>query len=70
MQAQISTSPASSGSSYVTMGNTVVIATVHGPAELKRSETGGVSGSNEGASVIVGVNIAGFSGIDRKKSER
>ncbi|KAI5305290.1 phosphatidylinositol transfer protein csr1 [Ascosphaera pollenicola] len=70
MQAQISTSPASSGSSYVTMGNTVVIATVHGPAELKRSETGGITGSNEGASVVVGVNIAGFSGVDRKKSER
>ncbi|KAI5285936.1 Exosome non-catalytic core component [Ascosphaera aggregata] len=70
MQAQISTSPASSGSSYVTMGNTVVIVTVHGPAELKRSETGGVTGSNEGASVVVGVNIAGFSGVDRKKSER
>ncbi|KAI5283538.1 Exosome non-catalytic core component [Ascosphaera acerosa] len=69
-QAQISTSPASSGSAYVTMGNTVVIATVNGPAELKRSETGGVAGSPNGASVVVGVNIAGFAGVDRKKSER
>ncbi|PGH08697.1 hypothetical protein AJ80_07818 [Polytolypa hystricis UAMH7299] len=65
MQAQISTNPASSGSSYLTMGNTVVICTVHGPAEGRRSDAGG--GARDGAVVSVAVNIAGFSGVDRKK---
>lgn len=64
IQAQISTNPASSGSSYLAMGNTVVICNVHGPAEGKRSETAGGGG---GAVVSVVVNIAGFAGIDRKK---
>lgn len=68
LQAQISTNPASSGSSYVTMGNTVVICAVHGPAEGARSDAvaAGASGGT-GASVAVSVNIAGFAGIDRKK---
>ncbi|OAX81124.1 hypothetical protein ACJ72_04536 [Emergomyces africanus] len=65
MQAQISTNPASSGSSYLSMGNTVVICMVHGPAEGRRSEATGPA--REGASVSVAVNIAGFSGVDRKK---
>ncbi|KAK2750792.1 Exosome non-catalytic core component [Onygenales sp. PD_40] len=65
MQAQISTNPASSGSSYLTMGNTVVICTVHGPAEGKRSDAAG--GAREGAVVSVAVNVAGFSSVDRKK---
>ncbi|KAK2737980.1 Exosome non-catalytic core component [Myotisia sp. PD_48] len=63
IDAQISTNPASSGSSYLSMGNTVVLCTVHGPAEGKRSETAGASG----AVVNVVVNLAGFSNIDRKK---
>lgn len=62
IQAQISTNPASSGSSYLAMGNTVVLCTVHGPAE-GRSQ--GAPGG--GAVVSVVVNIAGFAGIDRKK---
>jgi exosome complex component RRP41 len=65
IQAQISTNPASSGSSYLSMGNTAVICTVHGPAEGRRVDTGG--GRTAGAAVVVAVNIAGFSGIDRKK---
>ncbi|EGD97189.1 exosome complex endonuclease 1/ribosomal RNA processing protein [Trichophyton tonsurans CBS 112818] len=43
LQAQISTNPASSGSSYLSMGNTAVLCTVHGPAEGKRSETAGAA---------------------------
>ncbi|EEP76855.1 conserved hypothetical protein [Uncinocarpus reesii 1704] len=64
IDAQISTNPASSGSSYLATGNTVVVCNVHGPAEGKRSETTGGSG---GAVVSVVVNIAGFAGIDRRK---
>lgn len=64
LQAQISTNPASSGSSYLSMGNTAVLCTVHGPAEGRRVES---SGQNGGAVVEVDVNIAGFAGIDRKK---
>lgn len=64
IQAQISTNPASSGSSYLSMGNTAVLCTVHGPAEGRRTESGG---QNDGAVVEVDVNIAGFAGTDRKK---
>ena len=60
----MSTNPASSGSSYLSMGNTAVICTVHGPAEGRRAETGG---RTAGAVVAVAVNIGGFSGVDRKK---
>ncbi|KAL1958364.1 hypothetical protein VTO42DRAFT_4465 [Malbranchea cinnamomea] len=63
IQAQISTNPASSGSSYLAMGNTVVLCTVHGPMEGRRSETA----AGGGAVVSVVVNIAGFAGVDRKK---
>ncbi|EEH16268.2 hypothetical protein PABG_06355 [Paracoccidioides brasiliensis Pb03] len=65
MQAQISTNPATSGSSYLAMGNTIVICMVHGPAEGRRSEATGPA--REGAIISVAVNIAGFSGVDRKK---
>lgn len=62
IQAQISTNPASSGSSYLAMGNTVILCMVHGPAEGRSQGTPG-----GGAVVSVTVNIAGFAGIDRKK---
>ncbi|OKL64133.1 hypothetical protein UA08_00088 [Talaromyces atroroseus] len=63
LQAQISTNPASSGSSYLSMGNTSIMCTVHGP-----HETGGGAGSNASEAVVdVDVNIAGFAGIDRKR---
>ena len=66
IEAQISTNPASSGSSYLAMGNTVVLCTVHGPAEGRRSDTA-AGGRGGGAVVSVVVNIAGFASIDRKK---
>lgn len=61
IQAQISTNPASSGSSYLSMGNTSIMCTVHGP-----HETSGAGNANE-AVVEVDVNIAGFASIDRKR---
>lgn len=66
LQAQISTNPASSGSSYLSMGNTAVMCTVHGPAEGRRGEAAG-AGSATGAVVEVDVNIAGFALVDRKR---
>jgi RNase PH len=67
LQAQISTNPASSGSSYLSMGNTSIICTVHGPAEKLRGEAGGSGGSAAGATVEVDVNVAGFASVDRKR---
>ncbi|PLN78503.1 exoribonuclease complex, subunit Rrp41 [Aspergillus taichungensis] len=67
LQAQISTNPASSGSSYLAMGNTTILCSVHGPAEGRRGDaTGGAAGSSE-AVVEVDVNVAGFAGVDRKR---
>ncbi|GAT20123.1 exosome complex endonuclease 1/ribosomal RNA processing protein [Aspergillus luchuensis] len=67
LQAQISTNPASSGSSYLAMGNTAILCSVHGPAEGRRGDaTGGAAGS-AGAVVEVDVNVAGFAGVDRKR---
>jgi 3' exoribonuclease family, domain 1 len=65
LQAQISTNPASSGSSYLSMGNTSIMVTVHGPHETTGGGGGGGAGSE--AAVDVDVNIAGFAGIDRKR---
>ena len=66
LQAQISTNPASSGSSYLSMGNTSIMCTIHGPAENIGGGAGG-GGGDGGAVVEVDVNIAGFSGVDRKR---
>lgn len=66
LQAQISTNPASSGSSYLSMGNTAIMCSVHGPAEGRRGEGGG-AGSSAGATVEVDVNVAGFALVDRKR---
>ncbi|KAJ5094602.1 Exosome non-catalytic core component [Penicillium angulare] len=66
LQAQISTNAASSGSSYLSMGNTSIMCSVHGPAEGRRGESSGSAGSS-GAVVDVNVNIAGFAGVDRKR---
>ena len=66
LNAQISTNPASSGSSFLSMGNTAIMCSVHGPAEGRRGETGG-PGGGAGAVVVVDVNIAGFSSVDRKR---
>lgn len=66
LQAQISTNAASSGSSYLSMGNTSIMCSVHGPAEGRRGEASGSAGS-AGAVVEVNVNIAGFASVDRKR---
>jgi exosome complex component RRP41 len=65
LTAQISTQAAADGSSYLEMGNTKVICTVHGPAETKRGGGGGGD-----ATVAVEIGIAGFSGVDRKRRAR
>ena len=62
LQAQISTNPASSGSSYLSMGNTAVMCTVHGPVEGR-----GGGGSSGGCTVEMDVNIAGFALVDRRR---
>jgi exosome complex component RRP41 len=66
LQAQISTNPASSGSSYLSMGNTAIMCSVHGPAEGRRGEASGAAGS-AGAIVEVDVNVAGFASVDRRR---
>ncbi|MCJ1458142.1 Exosome non-catalytic core component [Mycoblastus sanguinarius] len=69
IHAQISTQASADGSSYLEMGNTKVICTVAGPAEVRG---GGGAGRREGAErdnavVQVEVGIAGFSGVERKR---
>ena len=68
MHTQISTQAAADGSSYLEMGNTKIICTVSGPAEVRRSAAGG--GGDDKASILVEVSVAGFSGVDRKKRAR
>lgn len=75
ISAQISTQAAADGSSYLEMGNTKVICTVAGPAEIRRGAAGGAGstgagGGDDKASVVVEVSVAGFSGTDRKKRAR
>lgn len=66
---QISTQAAADGSSYFEMGNTKVICTVSGPEEGRRAaNTSGAAGAE--AQVQVDINIAGFSGVERKKRAR
>ena len=65
INAQISTQAAADGSSYLEMGNTKVICTASGPAEV-RARGGGGPG-DEAATVMVDICIAGFSSIDRKR---
>lgn len=59
----MSTQPSANGSSYYEQGNTKVICTVVGPAEpAARSRA-----LADRASVVVEVNYAPFSGMERKK---
>ncbi|KAL9101186.1 MAG: hypothetical protein Q9163_003525 [Psora crenata] len=69
LHAQISTQASADGSSYLEMGNTKVLCSVTGPAEVKGQ------GRREGAErdnavVHVEVNVAGFSGVERKRRGR
>ena len=70
IHAQISSQAAADGSSYLEMGHTKVLCTVAGPAEERRRGAGGGAGSDEKASVVVEVSVAGFSGVDRKRRGR
>lgn len=67
LHGQISTQPAADGSSYLEMGNTKVICTVSGPEEVKGGRSGGGDGQ---AKVEVVVNVAAFSGGERKRRGR
>lgn len=64
---QISTQASADGSSYFEMGNTKILCTVAGPQEQRRS--GGRDQGNE-AKVEVEINVAPFSGMDRKRRAR
>lgn len=66
---QQSTQQASDGSSYFEMGNTKIICTVNGPREGRRTGAGG-SGASSEATVECEINVAGFSGVDRKRRAR
>ncbi|KAL2063812.1 hypothetical protein VTL71DRAFT_5617 [Oculimacula yallundae] len=68
LTAQMRTQAAADGSSYLEMGNTKVICTVTGPSEGKTG--GGSGGSRDKANVECTINVAGFSGVDRKRSGR
>lgn len=61
---QISTQAAADGSSYFEMGNTKVMCIVSGPEEGGKQASGG---SSSEAQVHVDINVAGFSGVERKR---
>ena len=69
MHGQMSTQAAADGSSYLEMGNTKVICTVEGPAELRQRGAPNQAADDK-AIVSVELNIAGFSATDRKKQSR
>ena len=60
------------GSAYLEMGGTKVLCTVSGPFESDRRRGGGAGGGGGGAGgeaqIQVDVNIAGFSGTDRRRA--
>lgn len=62
---QISTQAAADGSSYFEMGNTKIICTVAGPEEGRKGGSGG--GQSSEAQIQVDINVAGFSGVERKR---
>ncbi|KAK3075136.1 Exosome non-catalytic core component [Teratosphaeriaceae sp. CCFEE 6253] len=65
---QISTQAAADGSSYFEMGNTKILCTVSGPQESRRG--GGSRDQSNEAKVEVELNVAAFSGMDRKRRGR
>ncbi|KAK4034973.1 3' exoribonuclease family, domain 1-domain-containing protein [Parachaetomium inaequale] len=79
VHAQIRTQAAADGSSYLEMGHTKVMCVVTGPSEPgpRRGGAGGAGGGGAGgggaggkAEVVVGIVIAGFSSVDRKRHGR
>jgi len=68
LHGQISTQAAADGSSYFEMGNTKVMCTVSGPEEGRRAAGG--SGGSAKAQIQVDINVAGFSGVERKRRTR
>ena len=74
LHGQLSTQAAADGSSYLEMGNTKVICTIHGPKQDTRGAAGGgqsgSGGGRDGAAIEVELSVAGFSGMDRRKRSR
>lgn len=69
LHAQISTQASADGSSYLEMGNTKVICTIAGPAEV-RGAARREGAERDSAVVTVEIGIAGFSGVDRRGGGR
>ncbi|KAF2465266.1 exosome complex exonuclease RRP41 [Lindgomyces ingoldianus] len=65
IHAQISVQAAADGSSYLEMGNTKILCTATGPAEGR--QIGQRGGKDNEAKLEVEINLAGFSGVDRKR---
>ncbi|KAL9075524.1 MAG: hypothetical protein Q9161_001596 [Pseudevernia consocians] len=65
LHAQISTQASADGSSYLEMGNTKVICTIAGPAEV-RGAARREGAERDNAVVTVEIGIGGFSGVDRR----
>ncbi|KAL2143135.1 hypothetical protein VTI28DRAFT_282 [Corynascus sepedonium] len=79
VHAQIRTQAAADGSSYLEMGHTKVMCVVTGPSEPGPRRGGAAGGGTGGAGaggaggkaeVVVGIVIAGFSSVDRKRHGR
>ncbi|KAK3646402.1 Exosome non-catalytic core component [Elasticomyces elasticus] len=67
LSASISTSGSADGSSYLEQGNTKILCTITGPQEQKQ---GGARRESNEAKVEVEINVAAFSGVDRKRRAR
>ncbi|KAI9653126.1 MAG: Exosome non-catalytic core component [Alyxoria varia] len=55
------------GSSYLEMGNTKVLCTVVGPVEEAQRVAGGAESDRNKAVLSAEVNVAGFSGVERRR---
>lgn len=65
INAQISTQSSADGSSYLEIGNTKILVSVTGPSEGRQAGQRGGSGNT--AKIEVEINVAGFSGTDRRR---
>ncbi|KAF2723559.1 ribosomal protein S5 domain 2-like protein [Polychaeton citri CBS 116435] len=68
--ALLSTQASADGSSYLESGNSKVICTVTGPSEQRRSGAPASNAQRDSAQIIVDISLAGFSGVDRRKTAR